>query len=241
MVAADPADARRRRTEIANLLAARPARHLGDRLGRALLALDSDAPDSVDDVVAAAQEALRLGDLVLSERLASSALERTERFDARLALSYALAWQGRGREADSVLAAVDAGALSEEQVMAWALPRAANQFWMLSEPERATAFLQNTRKRVSTTAARLTLDALSATFAMNAGNVAPGGRRSPPTCWPLRRPRTWRWPGRPARRRCPRRGWGGSTRSRRWRTGRWAPSTRACCGSPSGWRRPRRC
>jgi len=172
VVAADPADAQRRRTEVAGLLVARPARHLGDRLGRALLALDSDAPDSVDDVVAAAQEALRLGDLVLSERLASSALERTERFDARLALSYALAWQGRGREADSVLAAVDAGALSEDQVMAWALPRAANQFWMLSEPERATAFLQNTRKRVSTTAARLTLDALSATFAMNAGNVA---------------------------------------------------------------------
>ncbi len=71
-----------------------------------------------------------------------------------------------------MLAAVDAGALSEDQVMAWALPRAANQFWMLSEPERATAFLQNTRKRVSTTAARLTLDALWATFAMNAGNVA---------------------------------------------------------------------
>ena len=45
--------------------------------------------------------------------------------------------------------------MTEDQVMAWALPRAANQFWMLSEPERATAFLQNTRKRVSTTAARL--------------------------------------------------------------------------------------
>ncbi len=43
---------------------------------------------------------------------------------------------------------------------------------MLSEPERATAFLQNIRKQVSTPAARLTLEALSATFAMNAGNVA---------------------------------------------------------------------
>ena len=54
--------------------------------------------------------------------------------------------------------------------MAWALPRAANQFWMLSEPERATAFLQATRNRVSSPAAQTTLDALSATFAMNAGN-----------------------------------------------------------------------
>ncbi|WP_052960374.1 ATP-binding protein [Mycobacterium sp. EPa45] len=168
----DPTDARRLRTEILGQLATQPYRHLGDRLGRAVLALDSDSPESVDDVVTSAQQALRLGDLVLSERLAGAALQRCERFDARLALSYALAWQGRGREADSVLAEVEAAGLSEAEVMAWALPRAANQFWMLSEPERATAFLQNTRKQISTTAARLTLDALSATFAMNAGNVA---------------------------------------------------------------------
>ncbi|OYN80226.1 ATP-binding protein [Mycolicibacterium sphagni] len=170
--AAELADARRLRTEIVTLLADQPCRDIADRLGRAVLALDSDAPETVDDMVAAAQQALRLGDLSVAERLASAALQRAERFDARLALSYALAWQGRGREADSVLAGVDAEALSEAELMAWALPRAANQFWMLSEPERATAFLQNTRKRISTTADRLTLDALSATFAMNAGNVA---------------------------------------------------------------------
>jgi hypothetical protein len=170
--AAHLADARRLRTEIVTLLADQPCRDIADRLGRAVLALDSDAPDTADDMVAAAQQALRLGDLSVAERLATAALQRAERFDARLALSYALAWQGRGREADSVLAGVDAEALSEAELMAWALPRAANQFWMLSEPERATAFLQNTRKRISTTADRLTLDALSATFAMNAGNVA---------------------------------------------------------------------
>jgi tetratricopeptide (TPR) repeat protein len=170
--AADPAEARRLRTEIVTQLATTPCRDLSDRLGRAVLALDSDAPEPVDDVVAAAQQALRLGDLSVSERLAGAALARSGRFDARLALSYALAWQGRGREADSVLAEVDAETLSEAEVMAWALPRAANQFWMLSEPERATAFLQNIRKRISTTADRLTLDALSATFAMNAGNLA---------------------------------------------------------------------
>lgn len=170
--AADPADTHRLRTEIVTQLATRPCRDLADRLGRAVLALDSDVPESADDLVTAAQQALRLGDLGVSERLATAALQREERFDARLALSYALAWQGRGREADLVLAAVDAEELNEVEVMAWALPRAANQFWMLSEPERATAFLQNIRKRISTTADRLTLDALSATFAMNAGNLA---------------------------------------------------------------------
>jgi hypothetical protein len=40
---------------------------------------------------------------------------------------------------------------------------------MLSEPERATAFLQTTRNRVTSPVARTTVDALSSTFAMNAG------------------------------------------------------------------------
>jgi tetratricopeptide (TPR) repeat protein len=162
---------RRLRSEVAARLATHPHRHLGDRLGRSVLSMASDTPEPVDDVVVAAQEALRLGDLGLSEQLAATALEREERFDGRLALSYALAWQGRGREADHVLAAVDPDTLSEDQVLAWALPRAANQFWMLSEPERATAFLATIRRRVNGASARLTLDALSATFAMNAGNL----------------------------------------------------------------------
>ena len=70
-----------------------------------------------------------------------------------------------------MLAGVDVGRMSEDQLMAWALPRAANQFWMLSEPERATTFLQNIRGRLSAASSHSTLDALSATFAMNAGNV----------------------------------------------------------------------
>jgi len=40
---------------------------------------------------------------------------------------------------------------------------------MLSEPERATAFLRTTRNRISAPTAQATLDALAATFAMNAG------------------------------------------------------------------------
>ncbi len=103
------------------------------------------------------------------ERLARSALEESESLAARLTLAQALAWQGRGLEAAEVLAAVDPDGLSETDLMAWALPRAANQFWMLSEPTKAAAFLQTVRNRVSAPGARATLDALAATFAMNAG------------------------------------------------------------------------
>ncbi len=163
---------RRLRTDLVPLLTARCRDHPSDRLRLAALALDSDAPQTVDDVTLAAAEALRLGDVVLTERLARAAVDRSGPLAARLLLAHAVAWQGRGRDADAVLAAVDPAPLSEAELMAWALPRAANQFWMLSEPERATAFLRSTRNRLTEPSATATVDALSATFAMNAGNPA---------------------------------------------------------------------
>lgn len=165
------AGARARRTEAVGALAARPCAHVGEQLRLAALAADSDAPQPVADVVAAAQQALRLGDPHLGERLARHAVDRSGGLPALLALAHALGWQGRGRDADAVLAAVDPACLSEPELMAWALPRAANQFFMLGEPERATAFLTTTRGRVSAPGSRITLDALGATFAMNAGNI----------------------------------------------------------------------
>jgi tetratricopeptide (TPR) repeat protein len=146
-----------------------PSGHIGDRLRLATLAVDSDAPASAADIVTAAQDALRLGEVELAERLARAALDRSGALAARLALAYALTWQGRGRDAGAVLEAVDPDQLSEPELIEWALPRAANQFWMLSEPERATAFLQTMRNHLSAPTALATLDALAATFAMNAG------------------------------------------------------------------------
>lgn len=140
------------------------------RLRRAVRALDGGAAARVAELAAAADDALRLGDLELAERLGRAALPAGG-LATRVTLSYALAWQGRGLDADAVLAEVDPAALTEPALMTWALPRAANQFWMLSEPERATAFLRTIRSRVQTPAAQVTLDALSATFAMNAGNL----------------------------------------------------------------------
>ena len=160
---------RRLRTGLVEQLSTTPGPGVVDRLRLAVLALDSDLVRPVGEVAAAAAEALRLGDLELSERLGRAAVDAGGGFDSQLTLGYALAWQGRGREADAVLDSIDPAGLAENELMAWALPRAANQFWMLSEPERATAFLRATRNRVSGPQAQTTLDALLATFAMNAG------------------------------------------------------------------------
>lgn len=116
---------------------------------------------------AAAADALGRADLGAAEELARAALAEGDSLSARLTLAQALAWQGRGREADTVLAQVDPTSLAEADLIAWALPRAANQFWMLDEPERATAFLRATRARLRSAT---TIDALLSTFAMNAGS-----------------------------------------------------------------------
>ncbi|MCV7229895.1 ATP-binding protein [Mycolicibacterium komossense] len=162
--------ARRLRTELVARLAARCRDHPSDRLRLASLALDSATPQSTAEIVTAASEALRLSDVLLAERLARAAVaDPAAPLAARLLLAHAMGWQGRGRDAADVLAAVDPGTLSEPELMAWAIPLAANQFWMLGEPERATAFLRTTRSRLTEPAAAATIDALSATFAMNAG------------------------------------------------------------------------
>ncbi len=122
------------------------------------------------DQIAAAEEALGRGDLAAAEELGRAALRDGDSLAARLTLAQALAWQGRGRDADAVLSDVDESALSEAELMAWALPRAANQFWMLDQPERATAFLHTVRGRVTSEGAGATLEALLGTFTMNAGS-----------------------------------------------------------------------
>jgi tetratricopeptide (TPR) repeat protein len=161
--------ARGLRTSLVGQLTAGPSGRIGDRLRLAALAVDSDVPGATADIVTAAQDALRLGEVELAEQLARAGMDRSGGLAARLALAYALTWQGRGRDAGAVLEAVDPEQLSEPELIEWALPRAANQFWMLSEPERATAFLQTMRNRLSAPTALATLDALAATFAMNAG------------------------------------------------------------------------
>lgn len=161
--------ARRRRTDVVALRTQHLPEHLSDRLRLASLAVDSDAPQPVGEVIEAAQQALRLGDLTLGERLARSALARSGALAARLTLAQSVAFQGRGREADALLA--DAEPSTEPELIAWTLLRAANQFFMLGEPERATAFLRTVRGRITDAGPRVTLDALSATFAMNAGSV----------------------------------------------------------------------
>lgn len=142
---------------------------ISGRLRIAGLALDTDSPPGAGDLVALSWEAMRMGDLAFGERLARGALDQTGDLSARLPLAHSLSWQGRGHDADDVLDPVDPDTLSQWDLTAWTLPKAANRFWMLSQPSHAVTYLAEMRARISEPAAFHTLDALAATFAMNCG------------------------------------------------------------------------
>lgn len=164
--------ARRIRTKLVERLSTHDTVHVSDRLRLAALAIDSDRAPEVTDILTAAWEAMRLGDLNLGERLARGALERADGLPARLALAHSLSWQGRGRDTDDALSPVAIDELSEWELTAWMLPKAANQFWMLKESETAVAFLTSMRERITEPAPLNTIDSLLATFAMNSGRPA---------------------------------------------------------------------
>lgn len=163
--------ARRLRTQLVQQLSARAPESISARLRLAGLAIDTDDPPRADELTGLAWEAMRLGDLALGERLARGALDQTGALSARLPLAHALSWQGRGRDADDVLSPVDPDTLSQWDLMAWTLPKAANRFWMLSESAEAVDYLSQMRARITERAALHTIDALAATFSFNSGDL----------------------------------------------------------------------
>ncbi|WP_407663972.1 helix-turn-helix transcriptional regulator [Mycolicibacterium fallax] len=162
---------RRISTELVAQIADRGPEHVSDRLRLAELSLETDAPLEGYELLGAAWEAMRLGDLQLVETLALGALHGKDSLYARLPLAHSLAWQGRGAEADAVLAEIDIDTLSEGDLVAWVLPKAANQFWMQGQSQHARKLLADIRARVSDPGGRDVIDALAATFALNSGEV----------------------------------------------------------------------
>ncbi|MCG5433354.1 LuxR C-terminal-related transcriptional regulator [Mycobacterium sp. MYCO198283] len=163
--------ARRRLSKLlVSQLSSHPAPTLTERLRVAALAINTDTPPDAQELITLSWEAMRMGDLTLGERLARAALRQSPTLQAKLPLSHALSWQGRGAEADEALTGVDPDTLSPWELMAWTLPKAANMFWMLGDSAPAVAFLQEMRARITEPAALHTIDALAATFAMNTGD-----------------------------------------------------------------------
>jgi len=161
---AAPTKLRRLRGLVATELAASDA---GDDMRtvvrRAALCLDSDLEPDAGLLVRAAHGAMWLADAPLAERLADAAIHAGAGVEAYLVRSFALAWQGRGREADALLASTPTTGLADDDRLALAGHRIGNTLWGLADPEGAKRLIDDA-SRIATGRTRAWIDAYRALY-----------------------------------------------------------------------------
>jgi DNA-binding CsgD family transcriptional regulator len=140
---------------------------------RATLSLDSDLAPDADLLVSAANGAVWLADLHLADRLAEAAIRAGAGPEANLVRAHALSWLGRGQEADTTLAEIRTGELTDDDRARFAFLRASNMLWVLTDPARAKELIDDASHTASPQARRY-IDAFLTVywFAMDQPEVA---------------------------------------------------------------------
>lgn len=116
---------------------------------RATLTVESDLPPDPDLFARAAQGAVWLADLALADRLAQAAIRAGAGPEPSFVSAHALSWLGRGEQAETMLAHVDEGKLTDRDRARLAFLRASNMLWALGEPHRAKELIDAASRTVS--------------------------------------------------------------------------------------------
>jgi DNA-binding CsgD family transcriptional regulator len=135
----------------------------------ARLMMNSDATPDVTLVIDAAETAMTMSSLVLSEQLARFAHENGGGLRAAIALADALAWQGFNHEAEDLLAAFDPR--DEVTLVRWGCLRATNLFFGCGQRAVAEEVLGMVRSRVTLPVLRSYALAVEASIAYFAGDL----------------------------------------------------------------------
>lgn len=167
---------RARKREVSRLVAERVAHHgarrRGDHLHAVTLLLDAGAVVSVDLLESAARESYLAYDLELTERVARAAMDGGAAPALTRILGEILRWQGRHREAEDLLAAVDLREIEDEGDAAlMAIVRAECLFRGLACRADAEAVLLHAESILTEPAWRAELRACRAEIAALAGDV----------------------------------------------------------------------
>lgn len=104
---------------------------------RAVLSIDSDLTPDPELLLKAAEGAMFLADAPLADRLADAAIRAGGGFAAYNVRAFALAWQGRGEEADALVAATPIEGLTEEDHVYLLGHRGFGKLWGLADPDGA--------------------------------------------------------------------------------------------------------
>lgn len=144
--------------------------------------VSSDLSPDLDVIIGAAANAMTMSTVGLAEELARFAFDRGGGLPAALVLADALSWQGRGDDAEAVLAGVDPRDEDELLTIRWGCLRAANLFWVCGQVELARRMLADMKDRIESQAGVGFVAALELSFAFFSGDVAAAIATGPTLC-----------------------------------------------------------
>ncbi|MGK2881598.1 MAG: LuxR C-terminal-related transcriptional regulator [Mycobacterium sp.] len=132
--------------------------------------LSDTAPD-LDLITDAAAGALTMSNLVLAEQLARFAFDRGGGLPSAIVLTDAISWQGRGKEAEAILATFDPDGADASTTVRWGCLRAANLFFGCGHAAAARAVLNTVRERVASVELLSFVTAMEVSLAFFSGDV----------------------------------------------------------------------
>lgn len=163
---------RRLRGRIATALADAGGRRVDDALRRAVLALESDLEPDAQLLTEAAENAARLFDLPLAERLGRAAVAAGAGFSAQTIVGSAVSWVDSAGDAAVELTAMGELAESDSELARATVARVRYLAWVAAQPLEAEAILAAAFARVVQSDARSQLAALGTLLDAQRGRPA---------------------------------------------------------------------
>ncbi|BBZ52292.1 LuxR family transcriptional regulator [Mycobacterium heidelbergense] len=142
------------------------------RIQLAQLMMHSDLPPDLEVIIDAAASAVTMSNVIYGEQLARFAFDRGGGLPAAILLAEAVSWQGRGDEAEAVLASFAPGVADELLTVRWGCLRAANLFWGCGRVDAARTVLANVKDRVESKAMLGLVLSMEVSFAFFSGYMS---------------------------------------------------------------------
>jgi DNA-binding CsgD family transcriptional regulator len=131
----------------------------------------SDIDPDLPVITRAAASAVTMSNVVLGEQLAQFAYDHGGGLIAAIVLAEAKSWQGRGDEAESLLATFDPDGSDALATVRWGCTRAANLYWACGDVDAARSVLATVRDRVASPAMLGLVTAMEVSFDFFAGRL----------------------------------------------------------------------
>lgn len=141
------------------------------RIQLAQFMMFSDTAPDLELITDAAAGAVTMSNLALAEQLARFAFDRGGGLPSAIVLADAISWQGRGQEAEAILAIFDPDGTDASMTIRWGCLRAANLFFGCGHATTARAVLDTVRERVAVAELLSFVSAMEVSFAFFSGDV----------------------------------------------------------------------